>query len=179
MDVIKEWSQSEVEEIEQQLLDSILQKHANTENLALVAIANGGIALCDRLAAKLAPLRKLSLEKGLVDISFYRDDIGKRPFSRAVTPTDLPFDVDDATIILIDDVLFSGRTVRAAMTEVFDLGRPAAVELGVLFDRQNYRLPIRPDHVGISYPTDPSDKVQVLLNQSSPEEDRIILSTLS
>src|SRR4051812_12101755 len=125
------------------LADGISTRHRARQNLLLLGIANGGVELARRLA------KTLKAKAGTLDISFHRDDIGRHPIPKEFAPTQIPADVDRATVILIDDVLFSGRTVKAALDELFDHGRPAKVELAVLVDRGQRLLPIPADYVGL------------------------------
>jgi pyrimidine operon attenuation protein/uracil phosphoribosyltransferase len=110
---------------------------------------------------------------GVVDIAFHRDDIGQRPIPLTSASTDLPFAIDEATIILADDVYFSGRTARAALNEIFDQGRPAQIELAVLCERSGRRLPIVPDHVGFVLETTPEQRVEVKLDFDHPVQDTV------
>jgi pyrimidine operon attenuation protein/uracil phosphoribosyltransferase len=176
MEVIREWDSQAVQLMEQFLVESIARSHQNTSELALVGIANGGLNLCSRLTRALTNRGLTLLPSGTIDITFHRDDVGQRPVFKIASPTDLPFAIDGATIILIDDVLSTGRTVRAALSEIFDQGRPALVELAVLFDRQTWRLPIRADHVAASTPTETDDLVKVFLHPEPSPQDNIIIS---
>lgn len=148
------------------LAESISQRHEKTENLILLGIADGGIELTRRLATKL----KVN-HTGTIDISFHRDDIGQNPIPKEFAPTIMPFDVDDATVILVDDVLFSGRTVKAALDELFDHGRPTKVELAVLVDRGGRMLPLAADYIGIPLDAPASEKVIVSLHREDPSQD--------
>lgn len=148
------------------LADSISQRHANAKDLILLGIADGGIELTRRLATKLKVKRT-----GTIDISFHRDDIDQNPIPKEFAPTIMPFDVHGATVILIDDVLCSGRTVKAALDELFDHGRPSKVELAVLVDRGGRMLPLAADHIGISLDTIQSEKVIVSLHRDDSSND--------
>lgn len=144
------------------------------KKLLLLGIANGGIELARRLSVVLSTLNAhLSTTAGTVDISFHRDDIGRHPIPKEFSPTHIPTDVHGATIILVDDVLFSGRTVKAALDELFDHGRPAKVELAVLVDRGGHLLPISADYIGLTLPTTAAEKVVVTLEADSPKRDSI------
>ena len=133
----------------------------------MLGIANGGIPVARRLCARLGIKRV-----GDLDISFHRDDIGKHPIPKEFTPTLLPGDVNGASVLLVDDVLFTGRTVKAALDELFDHGRPATVELAVLVDRGGRRLPVAPDFVGMSLAAADDEDVVVTLGDV-PARDRI------
>lgn len=156
------------------LAAAISERHGGTKKLLLLGIANGGVELTQRLAASLKGLAPgLSAIVGTVDISFHRDDIGRHPIPKEFSPTYIPTDVHGSTIVLVDDVLFSGRTVKAALDELFDHGRPAKVELAVLVDRGGQLLPIAADYVGIKLPTAPTEKVVVTLEAADPKKDSI------
>jgi pyrimidine operon attenuation protein/uracil phosphoribosyltransferase len=137
----------------------------------VLGIANGGIPLARRLGARLG-IKKV----GDLDISFHRDDIGKHPIPKEFTPTLLPGDVNGATVLLVDDVLFTGRTVKAALDELFDHGRPGTVELAVLVDRGNRKLPIVADFAGTTINAAEGEDVIVTLSDN-PSLDRIEIRT--
>jgi pyrimidine operon attenuation protein/uracil phosphoribosyltransferase len=158
-----------------QLVAAIAARHGDDDSLAVVGIANGGIPFAQRLRERLNAGRSKPVGEGTVDIAFYRDDLGRNPIPKVTEPSAFNFDVDGARVLLCDDVLFSGRTVRAALNDLFDQGRPAAVELVVLCDRGGRRLPIQPDYTGISLDASPSEKVQVFLDPLDPHKDRITL----
>jgi pyrimidine operon attenuation protein / uracil phosphoribosyltransferase len=162
------------------LADAISARHRGNEKLLLLGIANGGIELARRLAPQLsAAPRRLSVQLGTLDISFHRDDIGRHPIPKEFAPTQIPADVHGATVILVDDVLFSGRTVKAALDELFDHGRPTKVELAVLVDRGGRRLPLAADYVGIDLVAPESEKIVVSLAAGDPKRDSIRLQPAS
>jgi pyrimidine operon attenuation protein/uracil phosphoribosyltransferase len=172
-EVVSRRSAGEIKSAVDQLAAGIAKNYGDDEHLAIVGIANGGIELSKRLAASLEKRLAREVPHGIIDISFHRDDIGIRPITHITMPTELWFDVDDRTIVLVDDVLFSGRTVRAAINEIFDQGRPEAIELCALFDRGHRKLPIQARFVGIAEPVAEGFKVQVLLDNEAPERDEI------
>ena len=155
------------------LADAISTRHRDPAKLLLLGIANGGVELARRLGAK------LGARAGTVDISFHRDDIGRHPIPKEFAPTQIPADVDRATIVLVDDVLFSGRTVKAALDELFDHGRPTKVELAVLVDRGGRRMPMAADYVGITLAPSAGEKVVVTLEPSSSKRDSIQIEPAS
>lgn len=156
------------------LATAIAARHPAPKKLLLLGIANGGVTLARRLATQLSALgSKLSAATGTVDISFHRDDIGRHPIPKEFAPTQIPSDVHGATIILVDDVLFSGRTVKAALDELFDHGRPAKVELAVLVDRGGRLMPVAADYTGLTLTTAAAEKVVVTLDPKSPARDSI------
>jgi pyrimidine operon attenuation protein/uracil phosphoribosyltransferase len=138
----------------------ILEKNPDGA-IALVGIHRRGALLAQRLHALTSELLDTPVPLGFVDISFYRDDLAIRPSAPIVHATQLDFPVDGRTIVIVDDVLYTGRTVRAAVDEVFDYGRPARVQLAVLVDRGHRELPIRPDYVGKNLPTSKEQRVNV------------------
>jgi pyrimidine operon attenuation protein / uracil phosphoribosyltransferase len=150
------------------LAEGISQRHPGLESVILLGIANGGIELARRLA-DLLKIKRL----GTLDISFHRDDIGRNPIPKEFSPTIIPWDVQGATVILVDDVLFSGRTVKAALDELFDHGRPAKVELAVLVDRGGRMLPMAPDYTGLTLDPMGKDKVVVHLDVKDRSADRV------
>lgn len=151
----------------QRLADAIAGRHRDPAGLLLLGIANGGIELARRLA------ERLHCRAGTIDISFHRDDIGAHPIPKEFAPTQIPADVQGATIVLVDDVLFSGRTVKAALDELFDHGRPSKVEFAVLVDRGGRRLPIAADYVGLDLAIADTRKVKVALDPLSDRRDAI------
>jgi pyrimidine operon attenuation protein / uracil phosphoribosyltransferase len=134
-------------------------------NVALIGIQRRGAHLARRLHALTGELLTPSVPLGYVDISFYRDDLSIRPSAPIVHATQLDFPVDGRTIVIVDDVLYTGRTVRAAIDEIFDYGRPARVQLAVLVDRGHRELPIRPDYVGKNLPTSQDQRVNVRVEE--------------
>ena len=158
----------------ERVASAIARRHAKTTGLLLLGIANGGIIFAQRLAARLKESR-LAPGLGTIDISFHRDDIGRNPIPKEFSPTIIPHDVNGATIILVDDVLYSGRTVKAALDELFDHGRPATVELAVLFDRGGRKLPIAATYCGLTVSTTEGEKVVVHLDPRDPAKDTFTL----
>lgn len=171
---------SEIHTAIDRLAASIAQRHAGIDRLLLLGIANGGIELARRLSISLpkhAP--RLPVHHGVIDISFHRDDIAQHPVPKEFAPTQIPVDVQGATVVLVDDVLFSGRTVKAALDELFDHGRPTKVELAVLVDRGGRRLPVSADHVGLTVSASEREKVRVALNATRPHEDEVRIESAS
>ena len=155
----------------------IAEKNPGPEGLAIVGIHTRGALLARRLHALLGELTGAELPIGDVDISFYRDDVGaKSPSSQPVVhASHIDFDLSGRTVVLVDDVLFTGRTVRAAIDALFDYGRPERVQLAVLCDRGHRELPIRPDYVGKNLPTARGERVNVRLEESD-EVDQVTIS---
>jgi pyrimidine operon attenuation protein / uracil phosphoribosyltransferase len=151
----------------ERLAAAIEVRHRHTKGLLILGIANGGVPLARRLGARLGIQRV-----GDLDISFHRDDIGKHPIPKEFAATLLPGDVNGATVLLVDDVLFTGRTIKAALDELFDHGRPATVELAVLVDRGHRRLPVVADFAGTAIEAAENEDVVVTLHDN-PSQDRI------
>jgi pyrimidine operon attenuation protein/uracil phosphoribosyltransferase len=142
----------------------IVEKNPDGQ-LAIVGIHRRGAHLARRLHALTSELVELAVPLGSLDISFYRDDLDLRPGGPVVHSTELGFPISGRTIVIVDDVLYTGRTVRAAVDEVFDFGRPARVQLAVLVDRGHRELPIRPDYVGKNIPTSQDQRVNVRVEE--------------
>ncbi len=135
----------------------IIERNHGLAGVALVGLQRGGVWLAEALGAEIARIDH-PIPVGSIDASLYRDDIGLRPVSPG-SVSDIPFGVDGTTVVLVDDVLYTGRTVKAALDAITDYGRPAAVQLAVLVDRGHRELPIRPDFVGKNLPTSSSEQV--------------------
>ena len=158
----------------------IIEQNAALDDVALVGIHTRGVPLAQRLRRLIAERSDVEVESGAVDITFYRDDVqirgGEAPLHAqpVVRATQLDFPLEGRTVILVDDVLYTGRTIRAAIEALFDYGRPARVQLAVLADRGHRELPIRPDYVGKNLPTSRGERVQVELVEVD-EVDRVLL----
>ncbi len=152
----------------------ILERNHGATNIAVVGIRTRGVAFSQRLKAKIMEIENVSVEHGILDITLYRDDLAARIQKPELKKTDISFALEGKHIILCDDVLFTGRTIRAAIDALMDFGRPSSVQLAVLIDRGHRELPIRPDYVGKNIPTDRSKRVQVLLNEEDGEDKVII-----
>ncbi len=160
----------------ERLAGDIAKRHAGGPGPVLLGIANGGVGLARRLARSISARQpERPVPAGVIDISFHRDDIGRQPIPKEFAPTLLPCDIDGAQVVLVDDVLYSGRTVKAALDELFDHGRPARVELAVLVDREGRRLPIAADYVGLALEATDGEKVEVSLDDAEPSRDAIAL----
>ena len=148
----------------------IVEKQAGTAGLVLVGIQRRGVPIAHRLAAAIAEHEGASVPVGALDITFYRDDLSKLGHSPVVKGTDLGFEIEGRTVVLVDDVLYTGRTIRAAMDALREFGRPQAVRLAVLVDRGHRELPIRADHVGKNVPTSREEVVRVRVNEVDGED---------
>lgn len=149
----------------------IVEKNRGVANLALVGVLTRGAPLAERVAELLMQIEKVQVPVGKLDIGLYRDDFGENPAGApALTPSAISFDVTGKRIVLMDDVLFTGRTVRAALSALLDLGRPEVIQLAVLLDRGHRELPIRPDYVGKNVPTARQEHVQVELIETDGKD---------
>jgi pyrimidine operon attenuation protein/uracil phosphoribosyltransferase len=148
----------------------IVERQAGTEGLVLVGIQRRGVPLAERIAVAIAEHEGVALPVGALDITFYRDDLSLIAQQPIVKGTAIPVDLNAKTVVLVDDVLFTGRTIRAAMDALVDFGRPRAIRLAVLVDRGHRELPIRADHVGKNVPTSRDELVKVHLAETDGED---------
>jgi pyrimidine operon attenuation protein / uracil phosphoribosyltransferase len=153
----------------------IVERNDDPDRLAIVGIHRRGAVLARRIHALLGDLLEREVPIGDLDIAFYRDDVSRRTEQPVVHASHVDFDVDGMTIVIVDDVLYTGRTVRAAIEALFDYGRPAKVQLAVLADRGHRELPIRPDYVGKNLPTSRAERVNVRVEEiDDVDEVRIV-----
>ncbi len=152
----------------------VVEKHGGTDRLAIVGVQRRGVPLARRVAVAIEEHEGVRLPLGALDITFYRDDLSMVAHQPIVKGTDLPFDVNGLTIVIVDDVLYTGRTARAAMDALMDFGRPAAVRLAVLVDRGHRELPIRADHVGKNVPTSRDEVIHVHVSEFDGADDVVI-----
>ncbi len=152
----------------------ILERNKGVQDLALVGIRTGGVHLAHRLAKRIQAIEGAAVPIGELDITLYRDDLALRKEQPILRKTSVPFDVSDKVVVLVDDVLFTGRTIRAAMDGLMDLGRPAEIQLAVLVDRGHRQLPIKANYIGKNLPTSREENVQVLLEEQG-EDDRVVI----
>jgi pyrimidine operon attenuation protein / uracil phosphoribosyltransferase len=151
----------------------VIEKNGGAKDLAFVGLRTRGVTLAQRLAAKVAAIDGASVLVGTLDITLYRDDLDLRG-APVVRGTDIPFPIKDKTVVLVDDVLFTGRTIRAALDALIDLGRPRMIQLAILIDRGHRELPIRPDYIGKNLPTSRREAVAVRLTEHDGE-DRVVI----
>jgi len=153
----------------------IVERNKGAANLVLIGVRRRGEHLARRIAARLKEIEGVEVPVGTLDITLYRDDIGEEGFHATLRRTDISFPVADKAVILVDDVLYTGRTIRAALDGIIDLGRPRLIQLAVLIDRGHRELPIRADYVGKNLPTASSEDVQVLLREED-DKNSVVLS---
>jgi pyrimidine operon attenuation protein/uracil phosphoribosyltransferase len=156
------------------LAHEIIENNSNTNEIAIVGIRTRGEFLAKRIASCIEEITGDSTDVGTIDVTFYRDDFRTNLGSPKVGTSDILFEVEGKTIILIDDVLYTGRTIRAAMDDLFSFGRPQVIQLGVLVDRGHRELPIRADFVGKNYPTSLNEHIHVHINEVD-DEDAVLL----
>jgi pyrimidine operon attenuation protein/uracil phosphoribosyltransferase len=153
----------------------ILEKNKGTKGLCLVGIRNRGAYLARRLASCIAKIESENIVVGILDITLYRDDLTSIAAQPLVRKTEIDFDITDKNVILVDDVLYSGRTVRAALDALIDLGRPKSIQLAVLIDRGHRELPVRADFVGKNIPTAKNETIQVRLEEADNVDEVVIV----
>ena len=163
-----------VARIAHQIIEKTALDDETSPQVLLLGIPSGGVPLAQRIAVAIEEFSGVAIPVGSLDTTLYRDNLRNRPH-RALRPTNIPVDIDGAVVILVDDVLYSGRTIRAALDSLRDIGRPAAIQLAVLVDRGHRELPIRADYVGKNIPTSKDEDVTVSLTPLDAE-DRVTLS---
>jgi pyrimidine operon attenuation protein/uracil phosphoribosyltransferase len=164
------------------LAHEIIERNSGASNLAIIGIRTRGATLAERLVKKIEKIEQKKVPFGVLDITLYRDDFRMRLKQPSVRATEIQFSIDEMDVILVDDVLYTGRTSRAALDALMDIGRPASVQMAVLVDRGHRELPIQPDYVGKSIPTSIGEEVRVQLEEDdetdcvllveAPEEDK-------
>jgi pyrimidine operon attenuation protein / uracil phosphoribosyltransferase len=151
------------------LTHEILEKNKGPEDVALVGICTGGVPLSRKIQEKIRLIEGVEVPTGYVDITLYRDDLSRAGYQPRLKKTEIPFSIDEKKIVLVDDVLFTGRTIRAAMDALIDFGRPRNIQLAVLIDRGHRELPIRADYVGRNVPTSRTETVDVVVEGEAKE----------
>ncbi|MEO8376385.1 MAG: bifunctional pyr operon transcriptional regulator/uracil phosphoribosyltransferase PyrR [Candidatus Sumerlaeota bacterium] len=160
-----------------QFAEAIRKEFPSADGLMLLGIRTRGAVLAERLQKFLTKTYGLEIPRGTLDIGFYRDDLARIKGNPVIHGSELPPNIDDARIILIDDVLYTGRTIRAAMNEISDFGRPATIRLAVLVDRGLRELPIQPDFCGQYTKTTPKESIRVLLEETDGEDRVVVLGS--
>lgn len=159
----------------QRLAHEIVEKNKGVDDLALVGIRTRGVTLAERLNEAIRQIEGRSVPVGILDITLYRDDLTMVSTQPVVHETLIDFDLKDKKIVLVDDVLFTGRTIRAALDALIDFGRPSSIQLAVLIDRGHRELPIRADFVGKNIPTSLNQNIKVKLKENDEGEDEVIV----
>ena len=153
----------------------IIERNSDLGALVLAGIPARGVELAQRLARDIETIEKVRVATGVVDVAMHRDDTRRRGAAPLVRASELPLPLDERTIVIVDDVLFTGRTCRAALDAISSFGRPACIQLAVLIDRGHRELPIRPDYIGKNLPTSRSERVRVRLEETDHEPDAVWL----
>jgi len=159
----------------QRIAHEIIERNPQLTHVVLAGIPSRGVEIAQRIAAFIHQIRKINVETGVIDVAMHRDDVGTRSELPIVRESKLPLPLEERTVIVVDDVLYTGRTVRAAMDAINSFGRPARIQLAVLIDRGHRELPIRPDYVGKNLPTSGNEKVRVRLEQTDGGADEVRL----
>ena len=154
----------------------ILERNSGIENVVLVGMHSRGVPIAKRLGEAISQIEHSSIAIGTLDIGLYRDDLSEH-FTQKMKPTDIPVDINQQTVILVDDVLYTGRSIRAAMDALNDLGRPSQIQLAVLVDRGHRELPIRADYVGKNVPTSRDEDVRVRLEETDGVDEIVITNS--
>jgi pyrimidine operon attenuation protein/uracil phosphoribosyltransferase len=152
----------------------ILERNLRTKEIVIVGIHTGGVFLADRLHRIIEKREKIRLPSGSLDITLYRDDWSRVSQNPIVKKTDIAFEVEGKTLILVDDVIYTGRTIRAALDAIMDFGRPSSIQLAVLIDRGGRELPIQPDYKGMEIQIDPDQHINVLLNEDAGVDEVVL-----
>ena len=155
----------------------IIEKNLGAESIVLIGIYSRGADIARRIASTIREIERIDVPVGLMDINLYRDDVHSKLDQPVIQRTEILFDVVDRNVILVDDVLYTGRTIRAALDQIIDFGRPRSIQLAVLIDRGHRELPIRPDYVGKNIPTSKDDRVLVRLKEKDNDEGVIVVKS--
>jgi pyrimidine operon attenuation protein / uracil phosphoribosyltransferase len=153
----------------------LIERNSDLRSVVLAGIPSRGVELADRIAALIREIKSIEVETGVIDVAMHRDDVGTRTELPLVRASSLPLPLEERTVVIVDDVLFTGRTVRAAMDAISSFGRPARIELATLIDRGHRELPIRADYVGKNLPTATREQIQVRLKETDHEPDAVWL----
>jgi pyrimidine operon attenuation protein/uracil phosphoribosyltransferase len=167
-------SGDEMNRVIMRMAHEIIEKNPDPSRLVIVGIITRGKTLANRISAEIKKIKDIDVPVGQMDVTFYRDDIGQKGPNLNAAQTEIPFELSGKTVILVDDVLYTGRSIRAAIDHLIDIGRPARIQLAVLLDRGHRELPIRPDYVGKNIPTHRSQRVQVMVEETDGQ-DKVVL----
>jgi pyrimidine operon attenuation protein/uracil phosphoribosyltransferase len=159
----------------QRIAHEIIERNPRLADVVLAGIPSRGVEIAQRIAAFIYEFQKIRVETGVIDVAMHRDDVGTRAELPMVRESKLPLPLEERTVIVVDDVFYTGRTVRAAMDAINSFGRPARIQLAVLIDRGHRELPIRPDYVGKNLPTSGTEKIRLQLKETDGEPDAVRL----
>jgi pyrimidine operon attenuation protein / uracil phosphoribosyltransferase len=164
-----------IERALRRIAHEIIERNPDLKSVVLAGIPSRGVEIAHRIAAFIRQVEKVGLETGVIDVAMHRDDVGTRAELPIVRASKLPLPLEERTVVIVDDVLFTGRTVRAAMDAISSFGRPARIQLAALIDRGHRELPIRADYVGKNLPTATREQIQVRLQETDQEPDAVWL----
>jgi pyrimidine operon attenuation protein/uracil phosphoribosyltransferase len=153
----------------------IVERNRGTDDLLIIGVRTRGVPIAERIAAEIEEMEKTKVSLGVLDITLYRDDLTTIAPQPVIKPTKFPEPIDDKVVVLVDDVLYTGRTVRAALDALIDFGRPKSVQLAVLIDRGHRELPIHADYIGREVPTDRSEVIKVMLQDTDGQDQVLIM----
>jgi pyrimidine operon attenuation protein / uracil phosphoribosyltransferase len=159
----------------QRIAHEIIERNPQLTHVVLAGIPSRGVEIARRVAVFIHQIEKINVETGVIDVAMHRDDVGTRSELPMVRESKLPLPLEERTVVVVDDVLYTGRTVRAAMDAINSFGRPSRIQLAVLIDRGHRELPIRPDYVGKNLPTSGNEKVKVQLQETDEKPDAVWL----
>ena len=168
-------NESDLKRTLMRIAHEIIEKNPDLNDIAIVGIRTRGEIIAQRITELIRKITNIEIANGTIDVTFYRDDFKTNFDSPKVGPTDIKFDVSGKNIILIDDVLYTGRTIKAAMDEIFSYGRPASIQLGVLIDRGHRELPIKTDYVGKNYPTSIDEHIHVHIKEIDGKDEVLLM----
>ena len=166
---------NEIQRTIARIAHEILERNTNPNGLALVGIRTRGVIIAERIRSKIQEICSVNVPFGILDITLYRDDLSEVGVHPQIKETNIPFELERYTLVLVDDVLFTGRTIRAALNAISDFGRPRAVQLAVLVDRGHRELPIKADFVGKNIPTSRNERVLIHLQETDGKDEALIL----
>lgn len=172
-------SADEIRRVVRRIAHEIIERNQGLDGLLLIGMRTRGVPLAERISAAINEFEGHEVPVGALDIGLYRDDIGSIDGAPRIQPSDLPTDIEGKTVILVDDVLYTGRSIRAALDALIDYGRPAAIQLAVVVDRGHRELPIRPDYIGKNIPTARDEDVKVLVREIDGEDEVRIMKLVA
>ena len=164
-----------IENIITRLSHEIIENNNSLDNLCIIGIKSRGDIICNRIVKKINEIKNCNLDYGYIDVTFYRDDFMSNLGSHKIGPSNINFDINNMDVIIMDDVLYTGRTIRAAMDEIFSFGRPASIQLGVLVDRGHRQLPIKANYIGKNIPTSLNENIHVYVEEVDGKDEIVLI----
>ena len=165
----------DIQKIIKRISYEIIENNPQMEDVVLIGIRTRGEFIAHRVKKEIEKISKVSLDLGIIDVTFHRDDFRTNLGSPMIGPSDIQINLEAKKVVLLDDVLYTGRTIRSAMDEVFSFGRPSLIQLGVIVDRGHRELPIRPDYIGKNYPTSKTQHIHVYLEEIDDSEEVVLV----